>query len=928
MSKANKVPVDIKKVDYVTDWDDNRQEIKKQIAPAGTNPEDVLPSVEYWEHWPQPVMNIIGRGPGGTRVHLVNDEFRPYFYVPQDEYSVELENQTEVTGIERGFVNPDGENMVRVYTRIPGDVPKLRDEYTHYEADILYPNRFLIDSDIEGSIEVPQEHANSVPTRITLDEIDDCEYNQKTRICFCDIEVYDKGGFPDESRAQREVTCITVYDNYKEEYIIFMYHPDLPELSHPEAEVKLYTSELDMLRSFTEYLNTRMFDMITGWNFKDFDMRYLVNRMELLSELEDDFELDEKDLSILKSAYDEGYFGAKVKGMAVFDMLRAYKNSKFSEADSYKLEDVAQEELGEGKITDNRRLYELWENDPQKLVDYNVKDVKLTVDLEEQQDIIKFFEQLTDYVGGRITECVDASKAVDIKILRAVNDKWAVPSSKSVEGEEFEGGEVFDPITGVRQNVVVLDLASLYPMSMKTLNAGPNTKDPDGTLTAPNGISFSEEREAVVVDIIDELLEERQKYKDLRDEQTSGSKMHEIYDRKQGAIKIVMNTLYGVLGWSRFRLYDEEVGAAVTATGRAVVEFTRDCVEDMGYDVIYGDTDSVMVELGPDVDVEEAKQIGWEVEQKINAAYDNFAKEEIGADEHWFDIEFEKLYKRYFQAGKKKRYAGHVVWKEGDEVDKTDTVGFETERSDYSKAAKDTLEETLSIITQGGTLDDLHEHMEQSISSLKDEELDLDYEGIPSSITKNFDDYENKTTSVRGAEYSNEALDDTIQPGDKPKKLFIKQVPTDSSGEPLYPEPPSDGDGRHFICVSSVAVIPDDFEIDWEPYIDKQIRAPHERVLKGTNWTWNEVLTGDRQPRLDEYEFEDRGANDNGNELELVTDEIPNEFSDIDDVEGDPDSLSEETKDILGMFEQREVNEVNEADMVENEEPKDLDAYL
>ena len=929
MSVAQRANVDVKKVDYITDWESERDDIKQQLAPVGIDSDKVLENVDKWEHWPQPVMNIIGRTEGGTKVHIVNDEIRPYFYVPMAEYDSNLENDSKVQDVEFGFSNPEGDNMVKVYTRIPGDVPKLRDEYTHHEADILFPNRFLIDAGIEGSISIPAEHANPVPSRVTLDEIEPADYNQKTRICFCDIEVDDSHGFPDESRAEEQVISITVYDNYTEEYLIFLYHPDFPEVSHPEAEVILFESELGMLKSFCEYLNRKSFDMITGWNFTDFDMRYLVNRIDLLDSMNSDIDICKEDLSILRSAYDEGYYGAKVKGISVFDMLRAYKNSKFSEADSYSLENVAQEELGEGKIQDNRGIFELWENNPQKLVDYNVKDVKLTVKLEQQQEIIKFFEEIANYVGGRPVECVDASKACDIKLLRTVHGEWAVPSSGQVDGEEFEGGQVFDPITGVRHNVIVLDLKSLYPMSMKTLNAGINTKAEDGALTAPNGISFTTERKAVVVDIIDELLEEREEYKKIRDSYENGSKQYKIYDRKQGAVKIVMNTLYGMLGWDRFRLYDEETAAAVTATGRDVIKFTKKSAEDEGYEVIYGDTDSIMLELGEDVTKEEAIEIGYELEEHINNLYDEYAKEKLNADEHWFQIEFEKLYRRYFQAGKKKRYAGHIVYKEGDHVDKTDTVGFETERSDYSKFAKDTLEKTLSLITQGATLEELHNHITSRILNLERGNFELDYVGIPSSVSKAFDEYDTKTPGVRGSEYANEHLDGQIQPGDKPKKMFVERNVTDESGESVYPELPSTAQGEKFICFMNEAIIPEEFEWDWETYVDKQIKGPHKRVLEGTRWTWNEILTGKEQPRLDDYQFEDRGSS-GSKELIIESDEEDEEDEIVTEVDETASAKLDKAQDLLDRFEDRGGgDEKLEIDMSEKGDEKvDLDTYL
>lgn len=900
--------VDIKKVDYtIRDWERTKQ-LKSEIYEYHPEPDRIVDTIEDHGEGLRPVMHVLGRSSGGTRVHVRVHGIKPYFYVPYSEFSEDIEEQEQVTGYEKGYNNIQGEHVVRIYTRMPGDVPKVRNGYDHYEADILFPNRFLIDSGIEKGMLIPTEHATPEPTDLTLDDIepDTCQY--KSRVCFCDIEVDDSDGFPDQERAEREVTAITVYDNYKGDYIVYLYHPELPDVHHDTAEVKIFTEEARMLRSFADYIMERDFDAITGWNFTDFDSRYLINRLDNLEDDDDVIDVSKTDLSTLGSAYDDGWFGAKIKGMSVVDMLRSYKNLQFTELDSYSLEDVAQEELGTGKITDNRDLHVLWEEDPQKLVDYNFKDVKLTVELERKQDIIKFYEEIANYVGGRLAEVVDASKAVDIKVLRAVNGTWAVPSAGNVETEEFEGAKVFDPITGVKEDVVVLDLKSLYPMSMKTLNAGPETKDPDGELVAPNGIRFDNDEDAVVVEIIDEMLEERQQYKDLRDQYPPDSEEYAIYDRKQTAVKVVMNTLYGVLGWDRFRLQDKDVGAAVTAVGREVIKFTEEVVEEMGYQSVYGDTDSVMIQIHEvdkdiiqqqekvdyvleehDVDsIEEFRSkvedrrgemsdaefnkwfailvIGFEMERRINDRYDEFAKRELNAEEHFFQIEFEKLYESFFQAGKKKRYAGHIGWKEGKVKDSLDIVGFEYKRSDYSKAAKELMERVFEHILRGGSLSDLSEDVNDVLTKLKQLKYDPDEFGIPASVSKSFDDYETMTPAAKGSQYANKHFDAGIQPGDKPKMNYVKRIVPNDDGDVEYPMPDRDQSKTQPCCWMNFQDIPSVVEWDWDKYISTQIKSPIQRILAGTDWTWSEVKSGNRQPRLGEYSFEE-----NGNGSEVVT---------------------------------------------------------
>jgi DNA polymerase I len=179
-------------------------------------------------------------------------------------------------------------------------------------------------------------------------------------------------------------------------------------------------------------------------------------------------------------------------------------------------------------------------------------------------------------------------------VLHKAHGNFALPSKGQQSGEEFEGGAVFDPITGVREMVAVLDLASLYPMAMVTMNASPETKvgdDYDGeSYVAPNGQRFRKEPDGIMREMVDELLTEREQKKDRRDEHEPGSEDYKRFDRQQASVKVIMNSLYGVSGWERFRLYDRESAAAVTATGREVIKFTEEASNELNRNVIYGDS--------------------------------------------------------------------------------------------------------------------------------------------------------------------------------------------------------------------------------------------------------------------------------------------------------------------------------------------------
>ena len=794
------------------------------------------------------LMNIYCRTADGERIHVTNNEHQSYFYVPTEEVDDHLKTHDRVKDLEDGYTSIKDRELTRVYTYIPGDVPKVREKYTHYEADILYPSRFSLDTGIYGGVELPDYVLHDDTTEVSLSEIETIEYTTQTRIAFCDIEVDDEDGFPDEDKAAEEVVCITIYDNFVQTYRVYVYDEDNRNVS-PESKyaddihVQTFDNEIGMLSTFAADLNELAPDVIAGWNLKKFDAMYLISRFDRLDELHT------SELSPLGSAYNDGWYGGKIKGMSVFDMLKAYKNLQFTELDSFSLEDVAQEELNIGKLnTENTSIHEMWESDLDSLLEYNIRDVYLTVELERTQDIITFYEQVAGVVGGRLAEVVDYSKAADIYVLRMVNGKFAVPSMDTVssgDDDEFEGAAVFDPVSEIKEMISVLDLASLYPYSMKTLNAGPRTKDADGQITAPNGISFSTQNKSIISDIIDNLLDEREKKKEQRAVHSPGTREYIKYDLQQRAIKVIANTLYGVLAWSRFRLYDQDVAAAVTATGREVIKFTEEKVNKMGYEVVYGDTDSIMVEFDDADDIDEVIYRSFRMEELINNSYDEFAKQELNVDEHFFDIEFEKVYRRYIQAGKKKRYAGHIVWKDGKETDSIDIVGLEFQRSDYSTAAKKLQEMVVESILMGAEKNEIRELVTREIEKIKNLEYSLDELGIPGGIGRAFEEYTNKTKHVRAAEYANEHLGEQIQPGDKPKGIYVERVPE-------YPSPPSLQESK-FICWMNSSNVPDATIYDWNKYLNIQVDNPLSTIFECTQWGWDEIKSGQDQSNINTF---------------------------------------------------------------------------
>jgi len=779
--------------------------------------------VEYSNTPGCPLIHVFGRDADKKAFHLQVTGFQPYFYAPAK--MVDGKDHSARVTVEQGtlYASIRGEPLRRLYTRRPTDVREVRDDYRHFEADIPFTTRFLIDSGLTGGVKAPAPVASYT-------ELAPADVNVAARVCMVDIECEDHRGFPEPERDA--VICITCHDSFDDDYSTFVHFSGTgkPLISgiatQPAREngcfakerhhIHIYDSEKEMLKGFAGYIHHRDPDILSGWNFLEFDMPYLRKRMESLG-------LQVTGLSRLEGPTERN----TLRGRALFDLLSAYKKMHSTQKESYRLDSIAEEELGDTKVRYRGTISDLWQKDPVKLLEYNFKDVQLCVGINQKNRIIEFYREIARYVGCPLDRTLNSSNIIDIFVLRKAHERYILPSKGFAQADEFEGATVFEPSRGVRENVVVLDLKSLYPMAMMTINASPETKDPNGELRAPNGIRFKKEPDGLTRSIISDLLRERDQKKKERDSHQFGSDDYILYDMQQNVLKVIMNTYYGVSGYSRFRLYDREIGSAITSVGRAIIEHTRRVIEEMGYNVIYGDTDSCMIKLPPGP-LEETIDAARKIERAVNESYAEFAQKELDAETHYFSIKFEKVYRRFFQAGKKKRYAGHLIWKEGSLVDQVDVVGFEIRRSDYPAITKIVQKKVMEMILKGEGYESVKAYLGDVIRDYRAGRFGLDEIGIPGGIGKHLDDYLTDDAHIRGAKYANKHLGMEFSKGSKPKRVYIKNVTSKYRKTDV-------------ICFEYGDQVPPEFEVDRELMLEKTIKQPISRIIEALGWEWADV---------------------------------------------------------------------------------------
>jgi len=452
------------------------------------------------------VLHVFGRvptdGEGDRVAHARVHGFRPYFYTPLSDLDLAVEaegplteadvvdsrlDHDRLTGIEthgdRTAAGTDvgdhadaevvvyesirGESLIKVFGQTPRDVGQLRDRFEHYEADILFPNRLLIDKDVTSGVRVPARRLDDGSLKIHHTEIEPVDVEAESRVHTLDIEVEDRHGFPEDG--EQPIISLTAHDSYRDEYVIWLYEnpegaaaPDAVPGYDPIGEsaldvgVRAFSEEAEMLVDYLEYLDETDADYLTGWNFDDFDAPYLIDRIDRLSGRDD--RLDPDRLSRIGEVWDSGWGGPNIKGRVVFDLLYAYQRTQFSELDSYRLDAVGEEELGIGKERYPGDIGDLWGDDPERLLEYNLRDVELCVELDRKQEIIPFWEEVASFVGCKLEDATTPGDAVDMYVLHEIHGEFALPSKGHQESEEYEGGAVFDPISGVKEMVSVLDL--------------------------------------------------------------------------------------------------------------------------------------------------------------------------------------------------------------------------------------------------------------------------------------------------------------------------------------------------------------------------------------------------------------------------------------------------------------------------------------
>lgn len=556
-----------------------------------------------------------------------------------------------------------------------------------YEADIHPPERYLMERFITAPLWFGrqhqadgQEHEGQQRQAIEREQAPPLKpaplYRPQLRLTSLDIETTMRGELYSialEGCGQRQVYMLGP-KNGPDEVLDF--------------ELEYCDSRPQLLERLNQWMAQHDPDAIIGWNLVQFDLRVL---QEHAARYQVPLRLgrDGSAMEWREHGNKQQHFFAAAAGRLIIDGIEALRSATWSFA-SFSLEFVAQTLLGEGKSIDNpyQRMAEIerrFAEDKPALARYNLKDCELVTRIFAKTELLRFLLEracVTGLAADRSGGSVAAFEHLYMPLMHRLG--YVAPNLGDVKGEDSPGGFVMDSRSGLYHSVLVLDFKSLYPSIIRTFLI-----DPVGLVTGL--CSSEEEREKETVEGFVGARFSRHKHclpaivKQIWDGREAAKR--EQNKPLSQALKIIMNAFYGVLGSSGCRFFDPRLASSITMRGHQIMHLTRKLIEEQGYPVIYGDTDSTFVWLKTAHSEEQADAIGQMLVKHVNTWLAQHIAQQFGL-ESALELQYETHYRRFLmptirgsEEGSKKRYAGlkgeEMVFK-----------GLETVRSDWTPLAQ------------------------------------------------------------------------------------------------------------------------------------------------------------------------------------------------------------------------------------------------
>ena len=687
------------------------------------------------------------------------------------------------------------------------------------EADIRHAERVLMERFITGGVRASGilTHRNG-HRQMQVQTLAPCDYRPTFTVLSLDVECSMSGelysvALQGQGRDGRPVAQVILIGE--------------PQPHAEEFEIQWVSDERRLLLALGPIIQRLDPDLIIGWNVVNFDFQLLIRRAEL-HQLVLRWGRGGEPIR-WRPGREEGQQGlVTFPGRVVLDGVATLKSATW-QLDSFSLEFVARSLLGRGKAIDEvdergSRIGELFRHDQLALARYNLEDCRLVSEIFAHCHLIEFARLRSQLTGLELDRYGGSVAAFTHLYLPHLHRRgYAAPDLGTIAGAPSPGGYVMDSRPGLYRHVLVLDYKSLYPSIIRTFAIDPlglilglqeqaQSQEPPAQGSPIPGFlgAYFSRQEAILPSLIAQLWQERDKAKAQHD------------DALSRAIKILMNSFYGVLGSSGCRFFDPRLASSITLRGQWIMLETRKWLEAAGFQVIYGDTDSTFVWLPREDAAEQAEQIGRQLAAGVTAYWRERLAQEWGLDS-CLELQFERHYRRFLmptirgtEVGSKKRYAGLTGVGEQEQLI---FKGLETVRTDWTELAKQFQKGLYQRIFHD---EDPGPFIAEMIHKTRSGQVD-DWLVYRKRLRRRLSDYlKSQPPHVKAARLADEARIRAGLPPRYQQRGAITYVMTTQGPEPLeYRTAP----------------------LDYEHYIQKQLRPVAEAILPfvGLNFgAWSE----------------------------------------------------------------------------------------
>jgi len=792
------------------------------------------------------IIELFGRTENGRSATVLVKGFDPYFNIvePGDEVRKDLSSDPLVKDLEEVVLWYKGKdrNCLKVTITFPFEVPKYRRKwqdrgYNILAADIPFIFRYFYDMDLGVYIEVDGKEIEE--TNYSTDIIIESSWVRRVepfkvglKVLSFDIENSIKSGELYMTGYSTATIPLGEGDALTSGSIVPPADMDDPK-----------EREDHVIEGLERIIREEDPDIITGYNIDGYDIPHILKRARMLS-------IEGLSMGRDGSNVDnKGFRAWKVRGRIIADAWWQAKMAFHPKKET--LESVSNMLFGEGKDDiDTSRIEEEWQNRREDVIRYCEKDAELALRILDRTMSVKKGIDLAYVAKLPLLDTLNGttSNLIDSILIREADEKnIGIPLTRHEEKtSKIEGAYVHEIEPGLYHWVAVLDFRSMYPSIMIENNIcfTTLTEETEGTNNSPvPGVNYRKEEEikGLVPSILKRLLEERQEAKKLKKEASTGGE-REYYDGLQEAIKVLMNSFYGVFASFFYRFTDRSIGSSITAYARRNIKKIISTLQEDGHQVIYSDTDSVFVQ-SPEDNLDGTLDFGRSLAAR-------FSRGDAV-------LEFEKVFRSFFTHGKKKRYVGMIVWP-GEEMV---VRGYEMRRTDSFDLQSETLQEIFEEILDGNT-DAALEHAKNIIAKVKAGDVPVE----KLVISRTVQEVEEEKISSR---YKNPDSMANVQALRKTRKLGAEVVPgmkvswvvTDSRAKPQRVEPYMDGMEFHHK--------PD------HGYYAERLSSTLSRVTEVFGISEKELLTGVQQTSLFDSFSEPETQNGKSDDVE--------EFREIDE---------------------------------------------